>query len=258
MTIAEKILRAKADYDAVYEAGKNAGGGGGQGSYDEGYEAGRKAEYDAFWDLIQPNQGAARRYVSAFGMIWHKNNFKPKYNLVPTNATQMFYNFGQDAGLSGSYGVIDLKEHLDALGVILDFSKCTSCNACFSYSTISRVGEVRTDSLTNLQQMFTNANVMVTIDKIISHANLAFTNAFQGAPKLENVTFEGVIAQNGLNFQWSPLLSKASIESIMAALSTTTSGLTVTLSKTAVNNAFTTEEWTALVSQHTNWTISLI
>ena len=27
MTIAEKVLRAKADYDAVFEAGKSAGGG---------------------------------------------------------------------------------------------------------------------------------------------------------------------------------------------------------------------------------------
>ena len=40
MNLAEKVLRAKADYDAVYEAGKAAGGG---GSYDEGYSAG----YDA-------------------------------------------------------------------------------------------------------------------------------------------------------------------------------------------------------------------
>lgn len=63
-------------------------------------------------------------------------------------------------------------------------------------------------------------------------------------------------------------LSKPSITSIINCLSTTTSGLTVTLSKTAVNNAFetsegvadgsTSQEWLNLVATKTNWTISLV
>ena len=91
-----------------------------------------------------------------------------------------------------------------------------------------------------------------------------FTNCFQ----LQNLTIEGIIGQNGFNVQWSTKLSKASITSIINALSETTSGLTVTLSKTAVNNAFetsagaadgsTSEEWTTLEGTKTNWTISLV
>ena len=69
-----------------------------------------------------------------------------------------------------------------------------------------------------------------------------------------------------VNMQWSPL-SKDSIISIINALSTATSDLPITLSITAVNNAFetspgaadgsTSEEWTALIATKPNWTISL-
>ena len=65
--------------------------------------------------------------------------------------------------------------------------------------------------------------------------------------------------------QWSTKLSGASIVSIIEALSTTTSGLSVTLSQTAVNNMTfpivgnkgTYNSWTELEQSKTNWTISL-
>lgn len=40
MTFAEKIRRAKADYDGVYAAGQASGGGGSSGEYGEGYTDG--------------------------------------------------------------------------------------------------------------------------------------------------------------------------------------------------------------------------
>ena len=76
------------------------------------------------------------------------------------------------------------------------------------------------------------------------------------------------ITKNGFDVQWSTELSKESIISIINALSDTTTALTVTLSKTAVNNAFetakgnadgsTSEEWAALIATKQNWTISLV
>jgi hypothetical protein len=67
----------------------------------------------------------------------------------------------------------------------------------------------------------------------------------------------GTVSVSGLNLQWSTKLSKASITSIINCLSSTTSGLSITLSKTAVDNAFTAEEWAALENTKHNWTIAL-
>ena len=64
------------------------------------------------------------------------------------------------------------------------------------------------------------------------------------------------------------LLDKESLTSIINCLSDSTSGLTVTLSLTAVNKAFeitngadngsNSTEWLNLVNTRSNWTISLI
>jgi hypothetical protein len=67
---------------------------------------------------------------------------------------------------------------------------------------------------------------------------------------------EGTIA-GAINLKWSKKLSKASIESVIGCLSDAKTGLTATFSTTAKNNAFTTEEWDALVASKPNWTIAL-
>ena len=79
MDIAEKVLRAKQDYDDVYEAGK-------------------KAEYDAFWDVFQYG-GKAMRYIWRFSY----NNFtdktyNPKYPIVCSDGA----NAGQNIFYSSS------------------------------------------------------------------------------------------------------------------------------------------------------------
>ena len=82
---------------------------------------------------------------------------------------------------------------------------------------------------------------------------------------VQNLIIEGTIGQNGLNLQHSKKLSKESITSVINALSTSTGGLSITLSKTAVDNAFynnivvgsNTMEWGQLVASRSNWTINL-
>jgi hypothetical protein len=77
---------------------------------------------------------------------------------------------------------------------------------------------------------------------------------------LKNVIFEGTIGCD-FNMSIAPILSKASITNIIEHLSTTTSGLSVTLSKAAVETAFgstTSAEWTSLIATKSNWTISLV
>ena len=96
----------------------------------------------------------------------------------------------------------------------------------------------------------------------------SFNSVFLNAHSLKNVVFLGSIANGGLDLQWSTQLSKASITSLINALSETTSALSVTLSRTAVNAAFETSagakdgvssaEWATLIATKPNWTISLV
>jgi hypothetical protein len=108
------------------------------------------------------------------------------------------------------------------------------------------------------QSIFANASNLVTIRELNVTANTAFSTTFANCASLRSLTMSGTIGKNGFDVQHSYVLNKASIESIIKALSATTSGLTVTLSETAVNNAFTAEEWDALEATKTNWTISLV
>ena len=87
-----------------------------------------------------------------------------------------------------------------------------------------------------------------------------FTNMFNNATKIENITIEGII---GNDFSIiSNQLIKESIVSIVSALSTSTIGKTLTLSKTAIQTAFgedydSSTEWVTLKNSKSNWTITL-
>lgn len=194
------------------------------------YEAGKQAEYDEFWDNFQEN-GNRTYYPNAFCYGgWNDDNFNPKYPIKPTSCNNMF--------MSAMY-LTDTKVDIDLTG-----------------------------EGTQKYNIFNNAKKLKTVRKLIVNENTPMSGSFDYCTALENVTFEGVIGKNGLDLQWSTKLSKASIESIIYALSTTSNGLAVTLSATALNTAFetsegaadgsTSEEWTNLISTKSNWTISLV
>lgn len=219
----------------------------------EGVEQGRKSQYDEFWDAYQNNdQGGAIDYAFA-GYGWTLETFKPKYDIIIVGQAMGAFNANQMK--------IDLVELLSRLGKKLDFTRSTNISTCFSWSAFTRIGEVCVNS-TGVYSIFNNCANLVTIDKLIVKENITYNSWFNACPALENLTIEGVIGQNGFNVQWSTKLSKASITSIINALSTTTSGLTVTISKTAVNNVFAGgsegDEWLNLVATKNNWTISLV
>jgi hypothetical protein len=68
---------------------------------------------------------------------------------------------------------------------------------------------------------------------------------------------EGSVIAVSINLQHSPL-TKASFESVVAALSPTVTGQTATFSKKAKEAAFTADEWAALIATKSNWTFSLV
>lgn len=225
------------------------------------YKAGQKSEYDRFWDAYQ-DSGNRTNYNNAFGGNgWTLDTFQPKYDMKPLASYMLFRNSAIN---------VDLVAYLDSLGVVLDLSRSGTYQYIFQSTLFTRVGEIdgTRSGATGYIDVFNGSNLLETIDKLTVKSTQTFgSNCFNGCTALKNITFGGTIGKN-LNIKWSTLLTKNSIMSIINALSTTTTGTTLTLSGTAVDNAFessegaadgsSSTEWTTLVAAHSNWTISLV
>lgn len=229
MSMKDKFLRAKTDYDEVYEAGK-------------------KAEWNAFWDACQEN-GNRTDYDGAFARAtWNDNNFKPKYDMKPTTADSMFYRFNGN-GFTPS---MDLATRLEKYGVTLDFSECEYFNYCFQNAQIHRVGTIDVrKSVRTIEAMFSNCYWLHTVDKLIVSESNAFDYWCFINADIRNIDVEGVIGSD-LALQTCPL-TKASFENVVKALSSSASGKTVTFNKSAKESAFTDSEWDALTAKKSNW-----
>ena len=253
--IAAKI-RKKTGHNRTYTPAEMTSG------VKEVYEAGKKSEHGTFWDVCQ-NYGNRTDYSNAFGgQGWRPDNFKPKYDIRPTNAYMMFRAFG----FADDYSYKDLEKHLQDLGVVLDFSNCTNLQYAFQMASMARLGKVDLSKCTSTSNLFAYSTIY-EIDEIVFSENTQIDGIFIDCGALVKVKFSGVIASNGLNLQWSKSLDKASITSVVNVFSTTTSGLTATLSQTAVDKAFETSagandgsasaEWQALKATRPNVTILL-
>ena len=187
------------------------------------YDAGVQSEYDRFWDNYQQN-GNRRNYWGAFSLwFWTDEVFNPKYPLnVSDNGTYIFY----------------------------------------SNSVITHIPEI-TFTASQLAYVCQGASRLEIIDKITlkNDGTQQIYSPFEGCSALREIRWGGVIGDN-LSFKDSPLLSAESLASTVEHLSTTSSGKTLTVSQTAVNNAdwSTTDyaDWAALIATKTNWTFSLV
>lgn len=188
----------------------------------EGIEEGKQAEYDVFWNAYQENGNRTDYRYGFAGMGWTESTYNPKYPIVPASytATSMY-----------QYALVTKVKNVDFSNVLNYFTGIF--NSCTKLKTIENI-------------------------KLPTNCQGAFTASFNNCTALEEFSFTGTIQNNGIDLHWSTKLNKASLKRIVNALSTTTSGLTITLSQAAVDNAFTTEEWEALETTKSNWTISLV
>lgn len=216
------------------------------GDLETAYAQGVQAEYDRFWDAFQQN-GNRTDYSQAFVRAWTDEIFRPKYHIKPTNMSGMF-----------QYSAItDLKDKLETLGVTLDTSNCTTLIQAFQYAYITHIPTIDARASTNMTYTFGSGCKVVTIDKlIVSESTPLSSNTFSTARDLQNITVEGTIG-SAIDLHWSPL-TKVSIESVVTALSQTATGLTASFNTAAVEAAFTTDEWNALVASRSNWTITKV
>ena len=220
--------------------------------------------YRMLVELNDNRQGNGTRTDYSYAYYRYDSDwFYPSHDIIPTWAGS---TFRQMVGQS-----LDLTTRLLECGVILDMSTTTAITYCFYNAPVfTRLPEINTTSASDLTAAFGYCKNLHTIDKVIlkDDGSQKFMNTFTGDYALQNIIIEGIIGQNGFNVQHATKLSKASIQNIINALSTTTSGLTVTFSLKAVKNAFetstgaadgnTSDEWKALTATRSNWTFSLV
>lgn len=203
----------------------------GGGDTDAAFEAGRKAEYDAFWDAYQ-NHGEPMDYYCAFGRLkWTAETYNPKYPIICGYTTE-----------SG-------RQLYDTNTIITDTKVPI---------TILGPSALRT---------FGGATALTTIRELNLHEGVVLDRTFVGCRNLKDLTISGKIGKT-IDLQYSSLLTKASVVSVITALSVDASAQTATFSEQAINKAFetsegandgtTSAEWLALVATKSNWTISLV
>ena len=223
-TIDEFVTRIKNNTPLVYEKGKTEGA---EEGYDQGLtdviekqEEFLNGEPKTHYDLLWDafQENGNRRNYRNTFCTWKPEYYKPKYPIIA----------------EGNAAAAFWGAKVEEIGV-LDFTEVTRIDTafyqCFNLKTIEKL--IVSEKCTNYVSCFTSCNV------------------------LENITIEGTIAAD-ITFQYSKKLNRASIESIINALSDKEEGLTVTFPKIAINNAFTTEEWEALEATKPKWNISLL
>lgn len=243
----------------VYNKGYADGEANGTGGYDNGYADGRQAEHKEFWDaVLDPSLNWQQRFT---GAVWNDATFRPNQDIKPTGyANNLFY----------LTAITDLDGILQRCGVTLDTSGIdVRGDRLFYYCTkLTTVPYIDLSNVTysgGIGYLFGECYDLHTVVglRLRDDGSLAMDYAFYKCDNLVNLTIYGTIGKN-VDLRDSTKLSKDSITSVMNALSTTTSGLSITLSKTAVNNAFPSDGevpnayWEQLVREHSNWTINLV
>lgn len=224
-----------------YLAGYDSGMGEGlEAGRLNGIEDGKTEAYHTFWDAFQDG-GKRTDYTGEFGKkYWDDTTFKPKYNIVVVgSANQTFYNCAAMV-----------------FPVELDTSACTNMNYFFCKSNFKSLPEIDArgiGSSAKISYFLYNCPNLESIERVFLHGG-TMSNCFGYLPKLVEVRFDGHFVSD-LDMTDSPL-SRASLESTVAALSPTATGLSAVFNKTAVEAAFTEEEWTALCATRPNWTIA--
>lgn len=199
------------------------------------YEKGKAAEKQAFSNAYQ-DFGNRRNYFSAYsGIGWNEETFDPQYGITcadpnasnPANSTNAARIF---------YGsrITEIKVPITVIGIPMD-------------------------------SVFTRCSALRYVERLELEGVTKFTTLFNGCTNLEHIIFAGSL-DISLNISATEVLDKESIESIVGVLSADASGMTLTLSQTAVMNAFGSIEdaidgeetqWKVLKDTKPNWTFVL-
>ena len=174
------------------------------------FDAGKQTEYDAFWDAFQEG-GVRTGYEYGFaGNGWTDENFKPKYDIVPSGST---------AGLFRQCHIVDLKQCVESCGVYIDLRNASSLNGAFCYSPYLKVlPKLDCSGVQDITNMFFRSSALETIEEVKFGEITEFKSTFYMCTALTHMIVTGVIGQNGLDLHRSTLLDRESLLSIINIL----------------------------------------
>lgn len=189
--ISEKVQQLKQDFDNVYDKGSA-----------EGFESGVAYGQDRVENLVTYNRKRSF-YNNAFAyQDWSGYTFNPP--ITPTgNINNMFFTYQGKELPNG-----------------IDCSRVTGLpDTMFRYSPkLERIYDIKLPAPTKYYYTFGDMKALKKIDIVRCNADTTFENPFRQVTKLEEVTFSGVIGQNGLNLQWATNLTRESLLSIINCL----------------------------------------
>ena len=189
--ISEKVQQLKQDFDNIY--GKGASDG-----WESGYEQGQ----DNVENLVTYNRQRTR-YGNAFAyQDWSGYTFNPPL-VVKDTINNMFF----------TYQGTELPQGIDC-------SQATGLpDTMFRYSQkLEHIYDVKLPAPTKYYYTFGDMKALKKIDIVRCNADTTFESPFRQVATLEEVTFSGVIGQNGLNLQWATNLKRESLLSILNCL----------------------------------------
>lgn len=162
---------------------------------DTAFAKGKDSQRTDFWREYQ-NWGYRRSYYCSFsGKGWDDVTYNPLYPIVTgvyaNDAKQMFY-----------YSDITSTK----VDIVVNINQGTS-DYLFGYC--KKLKDIPLLDITNYTGKY--------------------TGWFSNCDALENIKIKGTVKNSGLDFHWSTLLTAESIDSIVRALSSTTTGLTIIL-----------------------------
>lgn len=222
-------------------------------------DAGKAQANDEFWDAFQ-EKGARNQYPYAFNN-WGYEYIRPKYKVVPTTShySQMFYRNKNLKKVEAEYFDVSQIQMTDSQKTQSTYGNYYTFQFCYRLEEIEDIGL----NDVGYSGTFHGCESLHTIAMLRSNENTTFgSTPFNGCTSLVNIKFsdDSVIGKN-LDIHSSPL-NKASIENIIGCLSETASGKTLSLKQSAVEAAFSNDEWIELITPisnqyNGNWTISL-
>lgn len=172
------------------------------------YESGKKDSYNEFWDTVQQN-GNRTGYAYGFcSRSWNDSTFKPKYDIILVGDSRYVFR---------SSNFTDLIAILDGQGITLNTTNSADLTGLFYSADVTRVPALDLTNVTaSASYLFVSCRSLQYVEKLIVDEDTSFSSnsSFSNCNALSHIIFEGTIATNGLNLQWSPL----SHESIMSII----------------------------------------
>ena len=232
----------------------------------EAYKQGALDYERAFWAVYQDN-GKPQRYMRAFwDKRWTNETFKPYFDIIndSSSASGAFYA----TGISGDLVELLTKRGKELYGenhpgLKMDFSQSADIASLFSGATkITHVPVIDASNSGSLGYLFTNCTSLKIIDGLVLNAEKNAEGGYGGAfscAVLEEISDIQGYFGGSVTFKLCTMLNKETIKRIVKALLPNIETATLTLSKKAVDNAFTSEEWDTFVQENkpAGWTISL-